>query len=223
MGKCMNCNVTILDDTSVCPFCRQILHEDDTQTFVGNTYPYVIAAYEKVRLIGNIFLFASLVLETVLFAAAFLGEKNYTIPFVAGLILFYLNVLVRQTVLGKSGYLFKLVSSIVIAALVLEAIDLLTGDRGWSMAIAWPAGVVLLNIGIICLMIINRRNWQSYLMPQILSILLALVPTILLLLGRVKISTYILAALASSVFLFLGTLIIGDYRARTELKRRFHI
>lgn len=32
-----------------------------------------------------------------------------------------------------------------------------------------------------------------------------------------------MGAMGASLFLFLGTLIIGDKRARTELKRRFHI
>ena len=71
-------------------------------------------------------------------------------------------------------------------------------------------------------MIINRRNWQSYMMVQIFTILLSLVPIILLALGVIHFQYMALTALAVSVFIFVGTLILGDERARSELKRRFH-
>jgi hypothetical protein len=46
---------------------------------------------------------------------------------------------------------------------------------------------------------------------------------ILLAVGEVTFSWLTVIACAASVFIFLGTLIIGDERARTEMKRRFHI
>jgi hypothetical protein len=46
---------------------------------------------------------------------------------------------------------------------------------------------------------------------------------ILLAVGEVTFSWLAVIACAVSVFIFLGTLIIGDERARTEMKRRFHI
>jgi hypothetical protein len=86
-----------------------------------------------------------------------------------------------------------------------------------------PAGVLLMDVGILVLMVVNRRNWQSYMMVQLITILLSLVPVILLAVGEVTFSWLTVIACAASVFIFLGTLIIGDERARTEMKRRFHI
>ena len=80
-----------------------------------------------------------------------------------------------------------------------------------------------MDAGILVLMITNRRNWQSYMMWQIFTILLSLVSIVLSFPGIVKSPLPGRIALAASVFLFLGTLIIGDRKARTELKRRFHI
>ncbi len=72
-------------------------------------------------------------------------------------------------------------------------------------------------------MFINRRNWQSYIMLEIGMIFLSAVPLLLRWLNIVT-ETFISGfAFAVSVFLFLGTLIIGDRRARSELKRRFHV
>ena len=74
-----------------------------------------------------------------------------------------------------------------------------------------------------CRNFVNRRNWQSYIMWQIFMILCSFVPIVLYLTGIIYVPYLALAALGTSVFLFLGTLIIGDRRARVELKRRFHI
>ena len=72
-------------------------------------------------------------------------------------------------------------------------------------------------------MFFNRRNWQSYMMWQLLMILCSIVPAALFWLGMEH-NIYLAAApVAISAAMFLGTLIIGDRRARMELVRRFHI
>lgn len=54
-------------------------------------------------------------------------------------------------------------------------------------------------------------------------ILCSLVPFILYLIKIVTKPGLTVIAMGCSFFLFLGTVIIGDRRARVELKRRFHI
>ena len=88
---------------------------------------------------------------------------------------------------------------------------------------ALPSAIILVDVGIIICMIVNRRNWQSYMMWQIFMILCSIVPVILIFTGIVTAQLFALIAFAFSLFLFLGTLIIGDRRARVELKRRFHV
>ena len=65
-----------------------------------------------------------------------------------------------------------------------------------------------MDVAIIVLMIANKRNWQSYIMWQIFMILCSFVPIILYLTGIIYVPYLALAALGTSVFLFLGTLII---------------
>jgi hypothetical protein len=60
-------------------------------------------------------------------------------------------------------------------------------------------------------------------MAQIAMILCSLVPFLLYACGIVHALHLSLVAFFASVFLFLGTFIIGDRRARVELQRRFHI
>ena len=109
------------------------------------------------------------------------------------------------------------------AILVLVAIDFLSGYKGWSVRYVFPAAIIAVDAVILVLMIVNRRNWQSYIMWQIFMILCSIVPMVLYLIGVIAVPYLALAALGTSVFLFLGTLLIGDRKARVELKRRFHI
>ena len=136
----------------------------------------------------------------------------------------------RRMMLLSRIYLFvaivaeaKTIVLTLIAILILIAIDFVSGYRGWSVRYVFPAAIILVDAGILILMCVNRRNWQSYIMWQIFMILCSFVPIILYLTGIIYVPYLALAALGTSVFLFLGTLIIGDRRARVELKRRFHI
>ena len=83
-------------------------------------------------------------------------------------------------------------------------------------------GILLVDVVIIALMIWNRRNWQSYLMWQILMVLCSLLPMALYLLDLEHNAYLAFLPLAVSAAIFLGTVIIGDRRARMELVRRFH-
>ena len=105
--------------------------------------------------------------------------------------------------------------------------DMVINQIIWSLSAAvFAVMIVCMIVGMkfaSSLMCVNRRNWQSYIMWQIFMILCSFVPIILYLTGIIYVPYLALAALGTSVFLFLGTLIIGDRRARVELKRRFHI
>ena len=67
-------------------------------------------------------------------------------------------------------------------------------------------------------------DWRiEYDASELLTILLSIVPVVLLQMRIIHFPYLAWGSLGVSVFLFLGTLILGDQRARTELKRRFHI
>ena len=97
------------------------------------------------------------------------------------------------------------------------------GYNGWSVDYVISSGILAVDIGIIVLMICNHRNWQSYIMWQLFMILCSAIPLVLYITGIEKL--FIMAVLPAfvSIFLFLGTLLIGGRRAVVELKRRFHI
>lgn len=220
MSRCKKCNVEILDETDRCPLCNSVLEQTIE---VENMYPDVRHTTRKLMLFCRIYLFVSIVVEAVLVAINITTESQTWWSLITGLVLVYGYLLIRYAILGKAGYRSKIFILTMIAVLMLVAIDLLVGYQGWSVAYVLPAGIIAIDAGILILMIVNRRNWQSYMMWQILMILVSLVSLIFSIEGVVSKPLLGVVANGVSVFLFLGTLIIGDRRARVELKRRFHM
>jgi hypothetical protein len=198
-----------------------VLESDGAEKY--SMYPNARVVAKRFRFLGNLVLFLSILAESICIGINIATDSGYLWSLIAGLVLVYINVVMRLAIIGNSGYRFKVISLVVLANVVLFGIDYLTGFNGWSLNYVLPGGILLLDVGVLVVMIVNFRNWQSYMMVQILLILISIIPVILLALGIVDVPYPAAAAMGVSVFIFLGTLIIGDERARTELKRRFHI
>ena len=222
MAKCKNCNLEILDETVSCPLCQSIL---EPTVDVENMYPDVRLMMRRFTLLTRIYLFVALVAEAALFTINLVTFHQYPLWWsaITGLVLLYAYLVLRYAVVGKTGYKSKVLVLSLIAVLTTIAIDLVTGYRGWSVDYVLPGGILMLDVVIIGCMIYNRRNWQSYMMWQLLMVLCSILPIALYILGLERNEYLAFLPMACSATLFLGTLIIGDRRARTELKRRFHL
>ena len=220
MSRCKQCNVEILDETERCPLCHSVLEKT---VEVENMYPNVRTMTRRLALLSRIYLFVAILVEALLIYLNVLSDSEMFWSAIPGLAMLYGYLVLRYAILGKSGYKGKIIVLTLIAILMVVAIDFVVGYRGWSVNYALPSAILLVDAGILILMCINRRNWQSYMMWQIFMILCSIVPVILIFTGIVTAQLFALIAFAFSLFLFLGTLIIGDRRARVELKRRFHV
>ena len=220
MSKCRNCNVEILDETEFCPLCHSVLEQTEA---LENMYPDARLKTQKMKFVTRLYLFCALVLEFLLVVIDFNGENQVHWSILVGLGLLYVYMVLRYAVLGKSGYRAKTIVLVLLAILFLVAVDFITGYRGWSVDYVASGGILLVDVAIIGLMIWNRRNWQSYLMWQISMILFSIIPAVLYCVGLERNFTMAFLPLIVSVFLFLGTMILGGRRASQELYRRFHI
>jgi len=220
MSRCKQCNVEILDETERCPLCHSVLEKT---VEVENMYPNVRTMTRRLALLSRIYLFVAILVEALLIYLNVLSDSEMFWSAIPGLAMLYGYLVLRYAILGKSGYKGKIIVLTLIAILMVEAIDFVVGYRGWSVNYALPSAILLVDAGILILMCINRRNWQSYMMWQIFMILCSVVPLVLYAVGIVTAPILALLAFAFSAALFLGTLIIGDRRARTELRRRFHV
>lgn len=220
MSRCKQCNVEILDETERCPLCHSVLEKT---VEVENMYPNVRMITRRLALLSRIYLFVVILVEALLIYLNVLSDSEMFWSAIPGLAMLYGYLVLRYAILGKSGYKGKTIVLTLIAILMVVAIDFVVGYRGWSVNYALPSAILLVDVGILILMCINRRNWQSYMMWQIFMILCSVVPLVLYAVGIVTAPIFAVLAFAFSAALFLGTLIIGDRRARTELRRRFHV
>lgn len=189
----------------------------------GTRYPDVKGASRKYRLLENIILFLSIVGQIVMTTVDYMTDREINWSIIVLLVVIYANVTLRLAIVGRNGYIFKIVSTFVFTVLFLEGIDLLTGASGWALTFVFPSAILAMVIATIILMIVNIRNWQSYMMMQLFLVLMSVIAMILVAVKVIWFPYLAMGAMGASLFLFLGTLIIGDKRARTELKRRFHI
>lgn len=214
------CKVEISDDSRVCPLCRSVLADGEPGEA---SYPDARIITRKLKLFTNILLFG------VIVACAVTGYINYCTyngvwwSVIVGAGLFYLFLIIRMDILGSQGYIFKTVLTMLTGICYIILIDFVAGYRGWSVNFVVPGVIMLMDVGVIVLMIVNMRNWQSYLLFQIFLILCSLIPLILIAVHVVTAPGLSEVAFGCTVLLFIGTLIIGDRRARVELKRRFHV
>ena len=220
MGKCHNCNVEILDETEYCPLCRSVLEPTDD---VEDMYPDVRPRMRLRKFISRIYLFCGLIAEFVLISLNLLIDTAFWWSAIAGLGIIYGYMVLRYAIIGEAGYRSKVILLSMIGILSVISVDFIIGYRGWSVDYALPGVIVLIDVGIMICMLVNRRNWQSYIILQLAMLLCSLVPALLNIFELERNRFIAFAPLAVSLLLFAGTMILGGHRSVTELKRRFHV
>ena len=131
--------------------------------------------------------------------------------------------MLRWTILGRQTYMTKLLWSILIGLAFLIGADYLTNYHGWGFNFALPTAILIWDVSLFVLMLfINHRNWQSYMIDQLTALVACGVTMLLVLLKVITFPYYAMGVTLITVLFFIGTVIIGDRKARAELKRRFH-
>lgn len=219
MAKCRNCNLEILDETEYCPLCRSVLEPSDA---LENMYPDVRPVMRWRIFLSRLCLFCGLIAELALIFINALCDSTIWWSAITGLGILYGYMVLRYAIIGEAGYRSKAILLSMIGILSIISIDFIIGYRGWSVDYALPGVILLMDVGILICMIVNHRNWQSYIMLQLSMILCSLLPMALNLFDLEHNRFMAFSPLISSVLLFSGTMILGGRRAMTELKRRFH-
>ncbi len=220
MSKCKKCNVEIMDETDICPLCQNVLEESGE---VYNTYPDARVHIRKLKLVSNISLMVVIlvVISSIYLNYNYYDEVLWSLIVGCGIVCLYLTF--QIIVIRSSELASKLISALFFWTMYTIIIDIVLGFQGWSVEYVLPGSVALAGIGTLVLMFVDLKNWQNYMMYQIIIILYSLLPLLLCFLGINKHLTLSGFAVALSLFLFLSTIIIGDRKATQELKRRFHI
>ena len=220
MSRCNQCNIEIKDNHAVCPLCQSVLEKTEP---AENLYPNVRVIAKRIDLMIRVYAFVAIVVETFLAYFNYRTYENSYWSVLVGVVLFYVFIALRVTFKEGYEYRTKSIMLVTIGVICVVLIDLLTGFRGWSLNYVLPSAIILVNTGIVVAMIINIRNWQSYMMIELFTILWSILPFILNKMGLLTKMNLSHVASGYSVLLFLGTIIIGGKRASNELKRRFHV
>lgn len=219
MGKCIKCNVEILDDVQSCPLCCSVLEQTDE---LENMYPDARVAMRKRVFFSRIYLFVGILVEMILISLNLAFASTIWWSAISGLIILYSYLVLRYAIIGKSGYRSKVIVLTLIALMGAVAIDFICGYRGWSVDYVLPAGILSMDVIILGCMFFNRRNWQSYIVWQMAMLAFSLIPMLLHLFELENNRFLAFAPMAFSGLIFVGTMIIGGRRAGIEVRRRFH-
>lgn len=221
MSKCRQCNVEILDHTQICPLCKCVIEREEG---AENAYPDIRFRARKLNLALRVFLFLSILMEALLIYVNLTFFQGIWWSVISGAGFAYVYFAVRIAALSKSaGYRSKILSLTFFGVAYVILIDAVIGYHGWSVNYVLPCGLMFVDVAVFALLFINRRNWQSYIMWEMFMVIFSASLFLLMLMGIVTKPFVSVISFVLSAILFLGTLIIGDKRARNELKRRFHV
>lgn len=219
MNKCNKCGVLVRDDTQFCPLCRCVLEQGTGE----DSYPDVLLTVRRLKKISNVCLFVLLLISSALGAINYQYYHGMLWSLIPMAAMAYGYLVLRYAILSKSGYRAKIMVLVACGIGLVVLIDGVTGFHGWSLNVVLPGGLMFVDGIIVALMVINRKSWQSYLVFQIGMVFISLIPLVLWRMGLITWPLLSLVGEAVSIFLVLGTVIIGDRGAREELRRRFHI
>lgn len=212
----------ILDDTQICPLCKSVL-ETTGEELLHNGYPDVKAVSRKLSFVVRLYSFLAIIVEAVLITVNYLTYRGIWWSAISGIIILYFFITLNYSLQKNNGYKTVIIVQLVGAVLLVIASDFIVGYRGWSVNYVLPSAILLLNATIGILMIVNVSNWQSYLLMQILTVLLSCGCVILWKFNVITSPILTFVTFSISLCILLGTLIFGDRKAKAELKRRFHV
>ncbi len=222
MRKCSNCGIEIADDTQVCPLCRCVT-EASSPTENAPIYPYLSAEREirKMQRALRIYAAAAIAAVVILILAdiAVQGSPGWVI--LIGIFLAYGYLTLKVSISMHTGYRLIVFLQCVLGVAVLFSIDMVSGFQGWSLTYIIPAACMLIDLAIVVMMIVNNRDWQSYIPFLLLTLAFSVLPLVLSAFGLVTHLAVPVIGLVLVALTFLGAVIVGGRRARDELYRRF--
>lgn len=221
MAKCNHCGVTITDDTNICPLCRCVLEKGEPGEM---KYPNIVKRRRKLQIASRIYLFLALITEAFLIYLNVTLYPEFLWCLIPGCLMACIYLTLYYFVNGtRSSYGADIVFAIIALVSMLNIMDKMLGDYGWSFNYVQPALVIAGNIVIFILILTHPNGWQSYLMTQLLLVVLSLLAIPLFLVKQVTHPLVSGLAIGLSFLLFAATIILGGARAKEELYRRFHI
>ncbi len=228
MNICKRCKVNIVDNTLSCPLCNgvveKVVGEDASSSSHSIMYPQNSQSTRKLRFAIKLVVFVSVALECLLVFLNSLTGFEIKWSLISGVALAYGCFSLSYSAQRNKSHRKKMMVQAVMIMPVLAIIDIALGSAGWSINYAIPGVIIAMDIAILVLMLVNSRNWQSYLLLQVWHLFICIILSIFMFEGLLFTSKlFIGIADAVTLLLLCGTVVFGGKQATTELKRRFHV
>ncbi len=206
----------------MCPVCKGVVQGDATDS-ISSTYPDVYLKGKKYKLVKNIIMFSAIVALLVVLLVDCLLNGIPTWSLACSVAILYAMFTVCFTGLYGIGIREKLAAQTLITMLAVYLLDVTLGYSGWSIDYGFPITIMVANAVILFFMIVLRNNWQDYLMLVLFTFALSLAGVALCVARVFEYATFYAIAFLSSLVIFLGSIVLGNDKATSELKRKFKI
>lgn len=186
-------------------------------------YPIIQYDVNKWKKTVNIFYAVLVALAAILGVVNIATYSGFWWSGIAIASIFYTALTVRYSIMRHANLGSKIMIQTLGAQALLVVIDHLTGYRGWSVNYAIPSTILFADLAIVFLIIVNRLNWQSYLMYQISITIFSFIPLILWAAGWITNPVMAIITVIISVLILTVVVLMGDRSVKNELIRRFHL
>ena len=220
MMYCEKCKVSVTDELSQCPLCRDDLIETkDEKRIVFPNIPFI---YHRYNLFFRILLFVSVSLAVVAVAVDMLmpGDIWWSILVVGAILCLWLCLwlaIKKRNNLPK-GMLYQ----VVLLSSICVIWELLAGWRGWSINFVIPALCTAVMIALPILATILEWEIRDLMLYMIIDEIFAVLPLLLLIFGVVTVRFPSVICVVVSIISTCALIIFRGEEIAAELKRRFH-
>ncbi len=211
----------ILDNTVVCPLCQNVLETDGEKMI--NMYPDISKKNKLFKLLTKIFYLVCFVAELILIFINMLIYNGLWWCVICGGAMIFACFTLTYSTRREDGYLTKILVESILGLLLVILIDITLGYRGWSLSYAIPGGILLVDTAMLVLMLIEFNRWQMYIIYQLFLLVISVGLVILCNFSVIDKPLVSFIAFGVSLIIFIGTLLLGEKKATSELYRRFKI
>lgn len=220
MKDCKSCKVKVFSNDNICPLCKTVLTGSGEES--EKTYPTISTNKSKYNLIIRIYLFLSIIGIVVTAVVNYLRYNGFMWSIIPTAAILYFWSIINHAIKHNVNIVYKIFIQTLCISILAVVIDMVIGYTGWSVNYVVPGLTSAANVTVLILVIINRMNWNNYILYQIAIIALGFIPIILLLCGIIYALWYTVISVGISFVILCGTIIFSDKNVKGELKRRLH-
>lgn len=198
---------------------------DEKESDVKATYPDIEQKIRMFQVIEKKLVKILAVIEAMLLLINFLTFSSVPVYWsvIAGGGMTYAVLTLRDLLRIGQGHILKIYRQVCTVLALLVLIDFSLGWKGWSLEFGLPCIIYCLVTAIVICMCVNFSHWHNYVFMQMVACILSLIDVLLHVIGVLHHITLAWIALGLSVSLWGATMLVGNRKAKNELKRKLHI